>query len=197
MTAYSDSTSESLLCRARDRDDEAWKTILTLYDPLLRHWGKKWGLQKPDVEDLAQHVYLAALNKLNEFEREGRGSFRSWIFAIARNHLADSIRAKGEPLTVEVISKISKTEETTEEFRILFEQCMNLIQGNFQERDLNLVREYVMHDRTAKELALEFGIKPVSIRGTAKRVLDFTRAQFEDVMSLGALRFIKRHQDRT
>jgi RNA polymerase sigma-70 factor (ECF subfamily) len=196
MASYSESTSEYLLARARQRDAEAWKTILELYTPLLRHWGVKWGLQKSDVEDLTQHVYLSAFKSLADFERNGRGSFRSWIFAIARNYLADSIRSKGEPLTAEVVARISDTEETTEEFRILFDQCMNLIQSNFRERDLNIVREYVMHNRTAKDLALEFGVKPATIRVTAKRVLDFTRQQFSDVMTLGALRFIKMHQDR-
>lgn len=196
MASYSDSTSDSLLARARQRDDEAWKIILELYTPLLRHWGMKWGLQKSDVEDMTQHVYLAALKSLGDFERNGRGSFRSWIFAIARNRLADSIRTKGEPLTAEVVARISETEETSDEFRILFDQCMNLIQNNFRERDLNIVREYVMHNRTARDLALEFGVKPATIRVTAKRVLDFTRHQFSDVMTLGALRFIKSYEDR-
>lgn len=196
MASFSESTSESLLASARQRDAEAWKTILELYTPLLRHWGYKWGLQKSDVEDMTQHVYLAAFKSLANFERNGRGSFRSWIFAIARNRLADSIRSKGEPLTAEVVARISETEETSDEFRILFDQCMNLIQSNFRERDLNIVREYVMYNRTAKDLALEFGVKPATIRVTAKRVLDFTRQQFSDVMTLGALRFIKMHQDR-
>jgi RNA polymerase sigma-70 factor (ECF subfamily) len=60
-----DETSDSLLFRLKDRNDEkAWLRFVQLYMPLLMFWARKAGLQDQDAADL-----VVTLNKWRDFRR--------------------------------------------------------------------------------------------------------------------------------
>jgi RNA polymerase sigma-70 factor (ECF subfamily) len=52
------------------------------------------------VEDLAQDVFLSAFAQIRRFDRQ-KGSFRSWLYAIARNRALNARRKKRETLLPE------------------------------------------------------------------------------------------------
>lgn len=82
-------TRASLLLRIRNPQDTiAWGEFVELYAPLLHAYGMKNRLQDADAADLAQDTLRLVLRAAPEFIYEPtRGSFRGWLFTIARNQI--------------------------------------------------------------------------------------------------------------
>jgi RNA polymerase sigma-70 factor (ECF subfamily) len=55
---------------------------------------------KETAEDLTSQTFAKALNKLSDFNGE-RGSFPSWLYAIARNNVIDFYRTRKSSMNVE------------------------------------------------------------------------------------------------
>jgi RNA polymerase sigma-70 factor (ECF subfamily) len=89
-------TQPSLLVRIRDGGDgEAWRLFVDLYGPLVYALGRKHGLQDADAADLTQDVLgsvAAAVRALVYDPR--RGSFRAWLYTVARHRLLDRHRRR-------------------------------------------------------------------------------------------------------
>jgi RNA polymerase sigma factor (sigma-70 family) len=89
-------TRPSLLMRLRDpRDQEAWRTFLDLYAPLIYGFGRKSGLQDADAADLTQIVLQAVSSSIGRLDYEpAKGTFRGWLFGVARHQLSKWRRAQ-------------------------------------------------------------------------------------------------------
>jgi RNA polymerase sigma-70 factor (ECF subfamily) len=80
-------TRWSLLLRLRQpRDERAWFEFTAIYTPLIQRLARQKGLQEADACDLTQEVFQAVARALEqELYDPQRGSFRAWLFAVARN----------------------------------------------------------------------------------------------------------------
>lgn len=85
----SPTTRTSLLLRLRDSHDRlAWDQFVGLYAPLVYGFARRKGLQDADAADIAQDVLTSVAQQMRQWEyRPERGSFRGWLFTIARNRL--------------------------------------------------------------------------------------------------------------
>jgi RNA polymerase sigma factor (sigma-70 family) len=83
-------THPSLLVRVRDPgNDEAWRTFVDIYAPLVYRFVRRRGLQDADAADLSQEVMGEVARSIRAFEyRPDRGRFRDWFFLITRRRLA-------------------------------------------------------------------------------------------------------------
>src|SRR5436190_20536033 len=92
-------TSLTLLERVRSADPDAWRRLVHLYSPLVFSWARRAGLGDPDAADLVQDVWQSVAASLDRFQRDAStGTFRGWIWTIARNKLRDHSRKRhGEP----------------------------------------------------------------------------------------------------
>ena len=86
---HSTTTRNSLLLRLRDRNDLlAWDQFVGLYAPLVYGFARRKGLQNADAADIAQDVMTSVAQQMKQWEYDpNRGSFRGWLFTIARNRL--------------------------------------------------------------------------------------------------------------
>jgi RNA polymerase sigma-70 factor (ECF subfamily) len=77
-------TSASLLERLRLQPyGGAWQRLIDLYEPLIRGWLRRHGLQRADSDDLVQEVLGVLVTGILGFEHNGRpGAFRSWLRTI-------------------------------------------------------------------------------------------------------------------
>lgn len=92
-------TRLSLLVRLSDaRDDDAWSQFVEIYAPLVYGYARKHGLQDADAADLTQDVLQAVSGAIRSFEYDPRrGSFRGWLFTVARNKLRNFLTVQNRP----------------------------------------------------------------------------------------------------
>src|SRR5262245_14784512 len=96
-TPSSHGTSLSLLQRARGQDAEAWRRLVHLHSPLVFAGARRAGLRDEDAGDVVQDVWLSVSKALSEFHRDERGgTFRGWLWSIARNKMNDLFRKRKE-----------------------------------------------------------------------------------------------------
>lgn len=81
-----------------DSTEERVKPVLE-FEPLFREHGefvlrtvRRMGVPAPEVEDVAQNVFLVVHRHLRSYE--GRGTVKAWLFGIVRRAVADHRRQK-------------------------------------------------------------------------------------------------------
>jgi RNA polymerase sigma-70 factor, ECF subfamily len=83
----------ALLARAAEGDEAAVRKLYRAHlGKLLRHAARILGANDPDVEDVVQQAFLAALDGAAKFD--GRSSVQTWLFGIVTRRALDAARAR-------------------------------------------------------------------------------------------------------
>jgi RNA polymerase sigma-70 factor (ECF subfamily) len=96
-------TRATLLERVRDREDAAaWEQFFELYAPLLEGYARSSGLAAADAEEVRDQCLAAIVGRIGAFRYDrAKGSFKGWLFRIARDRVVDVLRRarEGQPDT--------------------------------------------------------------------------------------------------
>jgi len=90
----SPATRYSLLIRIQDAQNHAaWVEFVDLYEPLVYRLARRKGLQDADARDLCQDVFRAVAGAVRRWTPDPKlGSFRGWLFRIAKNFVTNYLR---------------------------------------------------------------------------------------------------------
>jgi RNA polymerase sigma-70 factor (ECF subfamily) len=90
---HAEQDEKSLLERASRGDEQAVRTLFRTHsERLYRHAARILGKDDPDVEDVVQQAFLAALDGAARFD--GRSSVSTWLFGITTRRALDAARAR-------------------------------------------------------------------------------------------------------
>src|SRR5438552_1221616 len=81
------STSSTLLRKLwnPDNSEEAWRTFLEWYGPLIYRWCRRSGLQHADAEEVRAVVQSHLAKAMRTFEYDPAQRFRSWLKTVVDN----------------------------------------------------------------------------------------------------------------
>jgi RNA polymerase sigma-70 factor (ECF subfamily) len=186
-------TRPSLIARIRDlQDEEAWRQFVALYTPLVYRFAQSRGLQDADAADLAQDVLRAVAAAADRMEYDPqRGSFRGWLYGVARHKLAD-FRAKqqrglpadtaAQTLLLEHAAPVGEESSWDQEYeQRLFEWAAEQVRGGFKDQTWQAFWQTAVQGREARETALDLGMSLGAVYIAKSRVLARLRKQIQDV----------------
>ena len=187
-------TRPSLLVRIRDAADrEAWRQFVELYAPLVYRFARRRGLQDADSADLAQDVLHAVARSTERLEYDPRkGSFRGWLFTVARNKLHTFLRRRErqrrhtEDVAVEWLAEEPAAPEPDEaalweqEYQQrLFDWAAEQVRGHFQERTWQAFWQTAVEGRPPREVAEALGLSVGAVYIAKSRVLARLKEQVQ------------------
>lgn len=186
----------TLLVRIRDPENRvAWSEFVSIYEPLVYGFARKRGFQDADARDLCQDVLRAVAGAIDRWEPDpARGSFRGWLFRIARNLMVNSLEARrrnprgtGETdmqrLLEERVSPDS--EESTlfnmEYKRRLFQWAAEAIRDEFAESTWQAFWQTAVELRPVKDVADDLGLSQGAVYIARSRVIARLRERIEGI----------------
>lgn len=170
-----------LIDRAKAGDSTAMEELLASVAPLLQRFGVLMCRDQMDAEDVLQDALLSIATHLSDFE--GRASFSSWAFTLARSACSHKRRGlKNRPQlpldeVMESAEPSASPEQRTADRELA--QALNLALARLPEdyREVILLRD--MEDMTAPEAAESLGITVNALKSRLHRA----RSALRDVLS--------------
>ena len=185
-------TRPSLLVRLRDpQDQDAWRTFLELYAPLIYGYGRKNGLQDADAADFTQNVLQAVSTSIGRLDYEpAKGTFRGWLFTLARNQLSKWRRTQHQPQgtgdteNVEQLAAVPAPDEAgdwweTEYKRQRFLLASQRVKPNVHADSWNAFWQTAVEGRDAAQVAAELQMKVGALYTAKSRVLALIKKEIE------------------
>ena len=184
-----DEAVERLVAAAKAGDPEAFGSLFDVYyGPVYRYVASRVG-RPSDAEDLAQLVFVKALESLPRYEQRGV-PFGGWLFRLARNVVIDHVRTRREHVTLDIIVQQSTQDGAPDELAAL-RQDMDSVA--FALRRLTPEQREAIQLRffaglSAREAALAMGRQEGTVRGLQFRAIAALRRELgiaPDIDELG------------
>jgi RNA polymerase sigma-70 factor (ECF subfamily) len=173
-------TRPSLLIRLRDRSDRlAWSLFVELYGPLVYALARRHGLQDADAADLTQEVFSSAAVRSLKYDAR-RGSFRGWLYTVARSRLLDwrrqrPVRGSGDSAVQAQLEKHPAPEPPREWDHELERRAFALaaerVRVEFRENTWQAFWLSAVEGRSCDETARALGMSVGAVHVARSRVL--------------------------
>ena len=189
-------TRQSLLLRAQNGEQDAWKDLTDLYRPLIIGWLQRQGVPARDVDDLSQEVLLSVVKHLPGFQHSGhRGAFRSWLRTIVCSRTTDYWRAidagtqaQGGSGATAALQQIADPDSALnrqwdeEHDRYVLQCLLDLVEEEFEPVTLQAFRRLALDGVSGAEAAQELGLSVSAVYVAKSRVLARIRQEAEGLI---------------
>jgi RNA polymerase sigma-70 factor (ECF subfamily) len=191
-----DETRQSLVRRAQNGEDTAWKVLTDLYRPLIIGWLNSQGVPPCDLDDLSQDILLTVVKHLPTFQHSGhRGAFRTWLRTIARSRSTDYWRtldagaqAPGGSGAAAALQQIEDPSSDLnrqwdeEHDRYVLDCLLDLVEEEFEPITLQAFRRLALDGVAGAAVAEELGMSVAAAYGAKSRVLQRIRQEAEGLI---------------
>jgi RNA polymerase sigma factor (sigma-70 family) len=189
-------TRASLLIRLRDAGDEqAWVEFSEIYGPFIKRVARCRGLQDADADDLVQEVFQTVARAIErQLYDAARGSFRGWLFRIARNLVVNFLihqqrhpRGSGDSdiktlLEAQAAPSAEDSALLDAEYkRQLLYWAAEQVRAEFTELTWNAFWQAGVEGRPAKDVAKALGTTAGTVYHCKSRVMARLRKKIEQV----------------
>jgi RNA polymerase sigma-70 factor (ECF subfamily) len=172
MTRTDDAAIDELVAAAKAGDAEAFGRLFDhFHEPVHRYVAAR--VRRPsDAEDLAQLVFVKALEALPRYEQRGV-PFGGWLFRLARNVVIDHIRTHREHVDLDALLERAD-QHAGPEAQVLARQEMDAVAAALAEltdeqRDAIALRFFA--GLSAREAAVAMGKQEGTVRGIQFRAV--------------------------
>ena len=181
-------TRASLIARVRDHtDNSAWGEFFSVYQPLVFAYVRNRGVSEQDAVDVVQDVFAKLAQALSRFEFDARrGRFRTWLWRVTHNALADWFRrrnARGRAERAWADEQPSYADDMlSAEWdqlyrRRILETVLDRVRHSSQPASWACFEGRILQDRPAAEVAAETGLSPNAVYVNASRILARVREE--------------------
>lgn len=185
-------TRASLLMALGRHSEDAWSEFLSVYENAIFRFCRAKGLQEADARDAVQDVMEAVMERLPTWDTDRRrGSFRGWIFRVARNIAIDRItqrarkfHATGDPRVSELLNQVpaaAETEFENEYQKSLFDLASKQVRGEVRDVTWRSFCLTALEGRPAEEIAAELGVPVGSVYTSKCRVVARIKARVAEL----------------
>ncbi len=92
-----ETTSPTLLDQVRDWNDHpAWIAFFDRYNPLLRLWCRRAGLDGDITDEVCQRVWIELMARIRHFRYDPSRGFRGWLWRLYRSRAIDVLRKRSK-----------------------------------------------------------------------------------------------------
>ena len=163
--------AQSIIEKLKNRDESGMEELLQHYGPLMRYVIRPFLSDERDREEVLQNAALKVWQSIGSFDEE-KGSWTSWLTAVARNAALDKARAENRRAAGGLPEDAVDTGPTPEEAALRKERQEALLRAldTLSSRDRILFyRKYYYRQPTA-QIAAELGATERSVEGRLYRI---------------------------
>ncbi len=188
--SFEDSTSKSLLNGLRVGDPVAWARVSTIYGPLILGWGKRFGLPRPDCEDLCQSVLISVIRYGEGFKKDKPNyGFRIWLFTVTRREIIKQQTSKQRLPTIDsqTISELVRDEaaqrddpaDPPEVLNELYRRAVKIVKDSCLAENWEIFMLAIAADLDYEEIARRYGTTTGNVRTIRCRYIAKLRGLLE------------------
>ena len=178
-------TRQSLLLRLHDaQDHQAWNEFLAIYEPLVYRLARRNGFQDADARELTQEVLLAVAGAIERWDPDpSKGSFRGWLFRIARNLMVNFLaKRRNRPVATgdTNFNRLLNEQPAASEESVYFDQeykrqtfhwAAERIRSDFREKTWQAFWQTCVDGRDVKQVATSLEMSVGSVYVSRSRVM--------------------------
>lgn len=161
-------------------DTQAFNFIINNYKGRVFSLLRKMLGNSPDIEDIAQEVFIKAYNHLRDYKPEN--SFSAWIYRIAANHCLDELRKRKRiPDKIELEMEVAYT--TTPESSYLDKErqiALNelIMELDPEQREIFLLRhkQYMSYKEIGEHLSIPISTVQMRLYRARLKLQKFIKA---------------------